>query len=64
MKGNIMKGYRTLAINGATVAGLAELQWAAGIDWTQYASPTAAMLILAGINMALRFATTTAVGKA
>jgi len=58
-----MKGFRTLALNGAVVIGTAALTWASGVDWTQYVSPTAAMLILAGANMGLRLITTTAVGK-
>ena len=59
-----MKGLRTLLINGATVVGTAALTWAIGVDWTQYVSPTTAVIIVAVANMALRLATTTPVGKA
>lgn len=58
-----MKGLRTLALNGATVVGAAALTWAVGVDWTQYVSPTAAIMIVAGANMGLRVITTTPVGK-
>lgn len=59
-----MKGLRTLLVNGATVVGAAALTWAVGVDWTQYVSPTAAIIIVAGANMGLRVITTTPVGKA
>lgn len=58
-----MKGLRTLALNGATVVGAAALTWAVGVDWTQYVSPTAAIIIVAGANMGLRVITNTPVGK-
>jgi hypothetical protein len=58
-----MKGLRTLALNGATVVGAAALTWAVGVDWTQYVSPTAAVIIVAAANMGLRLVTTTPVGK-
>jgi hypothetical protein len=58
-----MKGFRTLALNGAVVIGTAALTWAAGVDWTQYVSPTAAMMILAAANMGLRLITTTPIGS-
>ena len=58
-----MKGFRTLILNGATVVGAAALTWAVGVDWTQYVSPTAAIIIVAGANMGLRVITTSPVGK-
>ena len=58
-----MKGYRTLLLNGAGVAGLALLNWAAGVDWTQYVSPNTAVAIALGVNMGLRLVTTGPVGK-
>lgn len=58
-----MKGYRTLALNGALVAGAALLQWAAGVDWSQYVSPTVAVIVAGGINIAMRFVTTGPVGQ-
>lgn len=59
-----MKGLRTLLINGATVVGTAALTWAVGVDWTQYVSPTTAVIIVAAVNMGLRVITTTPVGMA
>ena len=59
-----MKGLRTLLINGATVVGTAAVTWVAGVDWTQYVSPTSAVIIVAAANMALRLITSTPVGKA
>lgn len=58
-----MKGYRTLAINAGLVAGTALLGWAAGVDWSQYVSPTAAMVIAGLVNIGLRFVTTGPVGR-
>lgn len=57
-----MKGYRTLAFNAAIVGATAVLSWAAGIDWTQYVSPSAAMIVVAGVNVALRLVTSSPVG--
>ena len=58
-----MNGWKTLALNGAGVIGLAALNFAAGVDWTQYVSPNTAMLIVFGVNMGLRLVTTGPVGK-
>lgn len=58
-----MKGYKTLAVNAATVVLMALLTWVAGVDWTQYVSPSWAMIILGAANMGLRLITTTPVGK-
>lgn len=58
-----MTGYRTLAFNFLAVVGGAALTWAAGVDWTQYVSPTAALIIVGGANMGLRLITTGPVGK-
>lgn len=59
-----MKGYRTLVLNAALVAGTALLGWAATVDWTQYVSPTAAVVLAGVVNIGLRFVTTSPVGKA
>jgi hypothetical protein len=59
-----MKGWKTLLWNGGVVVATALATWAAGIDWTQYLSPTAAVIALAVVNVALRIFTTTAIGKA
>ncbi len=58
-----MKGYRTLALNGALVVGAALLNWAAGVDWSQYVSPTLAVVVAGAVNIGLRFVTTTPIGK-
>ncbi len=59
-----MKGYRTLIVNGAIVAGVALLHYAAGVDWTQFVAPDTAAYIVGGLNLVLRFVTTTPVGQA
>lgn len=58
-----MKGYRTLAINAGIVAGTALLGWAAGVDWSQYVSPTVAVVITGVVNIGMRFVTTSPVGQ-
>ena len=58
-----MKGFKTLAFNALIIVAGALLPWIAGLDWTEYVSPTVAMVIVGVANMALRFVTTTAVGK-
>lgn len=58
-----MKGFKTLAANGATVVGVAFLTWIAGVDWTQHVSPNAALVVLAVANIGLRMLTSTPVGK-
>jgi len=59
-----MKGFRTLLVNAGFVAAAAGLEYLASVDWSQIISPTGAVLILAGVNAALRLVTTTPVGKA
>lgn len=59
-----MKGYRTLALNGALVVATALLGWVAGIDWTAYVSPSVALIVTGAANLALRFVTSTPVGRA
>ncbi len=58
-----MKGWKTLAFNGAIVIGGAAVTWAAGIDWTQYLSPTAAVIAAAVVNVGLRLVTNSAAFK-
>lgn len=57
-----LKGWRTLLWNVGTVMGVAGLTHLAGVDWTQYVSPTWAVFIIAGVNAALRVVTNTPVG--
>ena len=52
-----MKNWRTLAFNGAWALGLAAATWVVGVDWTQYISPTWAMVVVLGGNAVLRFFT-------
>lgn len=59
-----MKGWKTLVFNAAVAAAGGLVPFLASVDWTQYVSPNVAILIVAGINIALRFVTTTAVGSA
>ena len=58
-----MKGYRTLALNGALVVGTAVLTWVAGVDWTQYVSASTAVIVTGAANLVLRIVTTTPVGE-
>lgn len=58
-----MKGYRTLVVNGGIAVGVALLTWAAGVDWTQYVSPTTAVIIATVVNAGMRLVTSTPVGK-
>ena len=59
-----MKGLRTLLMNAAVVVATALLTWIVGVNWTEYVSPSAAVIIVAVANMLLRVVTTTPVGKA
>jgi hypothetical protein len=59
-----MKGWKTLAFNGAVAVGVAGLSWAAGVNWTEYVSPTTAVLIQSVVNIGLRMVTNTPAGKA
>jgi len=59
-----MKGLRTLLINGIVVVATALLTWIVGVNWTDYVSPSAAVIIVAVGNMLLRVITTTPIGKA
>ena len=58
-----MKGYRTLALNGALVVGTAALTWIVGVDWTSYVSPSTALILTGAANLALRLVTSTPVGQ-
>lgn len=58
-----MKGFRTLAFNIGGAALIAALHAITGINWTDYVSPTSAVLIVMGANALLRLITTTSVGQ-
>ena len=57
-----LKGWRTLLFNFLVVVVPVVATWAAGVNWTDYVSPTAAFLIVSAANMVLRYFTTTPVG--
>lgn len=57
-----MKGWRTVLWNAVIVGGGAVGTYLAGIDWTQYLSPTAALIVTAVVNVGLRIVTKTPVG--
>lgn len=57
------KNWRTLIINGAIVVGTAALQWGLGVNWVEYVGEMWAVIIMGGINMALRFFTSGPVGS-
>ena len=59
-----MKGLRTVLFNGAIVVGTALLTWAAGVEWSEYVSPTIGMIIVGAANIGLRWITTTPIGQA
>ena len=54
-----MKGWRTVAVNVLTF-GAALFTWE---DMSKFVDPQVIVMVQAGINFALRFVTTTAVGK-
>ena len=62
-RGFSMKGWRTIALNAAIAAAVGVLGWASSFDWTGIVSPTVAIIIVTGANIALRFITTTPVGQ-
>lgn len=59
----MLTGWKTLVFNGGVVALTALLQWAAGIDWVAMVGPEWAVIVVAAINFALRFKTSTPWGK-
>ncbi|MDP1702569.1 MAG: hypothetical protein Q8L53_16650 [Aestuariivirga sp.] len=56
-----MTGFKTLLWNAALVVAGALVPWLAQVDWTQYVSPTVAVIIVAVVNVVLRIFTTTPV---
>jgi hypothetical protein len=58
-----MKGWRTIAINVGIAAGTAALGVLAGIDWTKEVGGTAAVIIIAAVNIATRVITTGPIGQ-
>ena len=62
MKG-YMKGYRTLIVGFALATGPAALQYLGAIDWTTLLGPTGAFFVSGVVAIAMRFVTTSPVGK-
>lgn len=62
MNAEMLKGWRTLLWNVGVVSAVAAATYLAGVDWTQYVSPSTAMFVTAGVNVLLRFLTDTKVG--
>lgn len=58
-----LKGWRTLAFQFASVAILALLNEMQSIDWTEYVSPTTALILMALVNTGLRLVTNTPVAS-
>jgi hypothetical protein len=52
-------GYKTIVLNAGAAAVLAALTYLVGVDWTQYVSPTWALILTNAINVGLRLLTTT-----
>lgn len=48
---------KTIWFNMLLAAGGGVLPYLAGVDWTQYVSPTLAPLVVAGIGIGLRYVT-------
>ena len=59
-----LKGLRTVLINAGMAALEAGLVYMQGVGWIEMVGPTYAMLIIAVVNIALRWVTDTAIGKA
>lgn len=62
-KAPVLTNWRTLLINGAIVMAAAGLQYGAGIDWTQYVSPTVAVILVGVLNGILRSISSGPVGS-
>lgn len=58
-----MKGFRSILLHTGIAAGTAGLTYLGGYDWVSKVGPVGATAILSGIAIAMRFLTTTAVGK-
>lgn len=54
-----MKGYRTLVFNAALAMLLGLLHFFTTVDWTNYVSPTTAIIVTNAVNILLRFMTNT-----
>lgn len=57
-----MKGYRTILVGLATAIGAPALQYIGAIDWSQYLSPTSALVVSGILQIGMRLITTGPVG--
>ena len=58
-----MKGYRTIIIGLIMVIGPPALTYLAGVDWVSLIGPTGALLVSGVVMIAMRYFTTTRLGK-
>ena len=58
-----MKGWKTVIFGLGMAIVPVGLTYLAGIDWTQYVSPTWAPVVAGAITILLRAMTTTPIGK-
>jgi hypothetical protein len=57
----MLTGFKTIGFNAAIIAAVAVLQYLSNVSWADYLGPTGVLvapIIVAGINIALRFVTT------
>ena len=57
----MMTGWKTILFNGLVIAATGALTALAGYNWVEAVGPSWAVVIVAGVNFALRFVTTTPV---
>ena len=60
----MLKGWRTVAVNAAILAGTGALQQLANFDWVAQVGSFGSMAIVTLINLGLRAITTTKLGVA
>ena len=58
-----MKGYRSIIIGLLFAIGAPGLQYLGAVDWSHFIGPTGALVIGGVVQIAMRFVTTTPVGK-
>lgn len=58
-----LKGFKTVLFGLAAVVLPVGLTYLAGVDWTQYIGPNAALAVTGIITIALRIVTNTPVGQ-
>ena len=60
----MLKGYRTIILNALIAGSVPALNSLMSVDWVAALGPTWAMVAVAGLNVVMRFVTTTPVGAA